>query len=94
MTKCDQTWVDTEDLVKQRNRKLTGWANYFSLGSVSQAYRAVDQHTCTRLRRWLCTKHKVSWGPASSVSTEATFHRRLGRIDLPTARASFSRAQA
>jgi len=37
---------------------MNGWANYFCLGPVSKAYRAVDRHTCKRLRQWLCAKHK------------------------------------
>ncbi|MHB1857975.1 MAG: group II intron maturase-specific domain-containing protein [Acidobacteriaceae bacterium] len=36
-------------------------ANYFRLGPVSKAYRAVDRHARKRLRQWLCAKHKVSW---------------------------------
>jgi hypothetical protein len=34
-------------------------SNYFRIGAVSKAYRAIDQHTADRLRRWLCRKHKV-----------------------------------
>jgi RNA-directed DNA polymerase len=49
---------DSEDRVEALNRVLVGWANYFSLGPVSKAYRAVDSHTTERLRRWLCKKHK------------------------------------
>lgn len=50
--------VDPEDQVKALNRILVGWANYFSLGPISKAYRAVDSHARGRLRRWLCKKHK------------------------------------
>ena len=50
--------IDTEDQVKVLNRVLVRWANYFSLGPVSKAYRAVDSHATERLHRWLCKKHK------------------------------------
>jgi len=45
--------------VGELNLVLKGWGNYFRLGSVSKAYRAVDSHTRHRLRQWLCHKHKV-----------------------------------
>jgi RNA-directed DNA polymerase len=53
-------WQEAEAKVKEINRKLAGWANYFSLGPVSKAYRAVNSYTAPRLRRWLCHKHKVT----------------------------------
>ena len=54
--------LEPEVVVGRINRLLTGWANYFTLGQVSPAYAAIDQHATRRLRQWLCRKHKVRSG--------------------------------
>jgi Group II intron, maturase-specific domain/Reverse transcriptase (RNA-dependent DNA polymerase) len=53
------TFRSVEEVVAYLNPMVQGWANYFSLGSVSKAYRIVDAHVGGRLRKWLNAKHKV-----------------------------------
>jgi group II intron reverse transcriptase/maturase len=50
--------LSVADQVTRLNRKLRGWWNYFSHGTVGRAYQVVNNHAEERLRRWLCEKHK------------------------------------
>jgi hypothetical protein len=77
MTGRKQTLLDQEMVVAKLNRMMIGWANYFCLGPVSKAYRAVDRHARKRLRPWLCAKHQVSW-PATKKFPDAALYKRAG----------------
>jgi RNA-directed DNA polymerase len=88
MTRRSQTQQDAATLVEALNRKINGWANYFCLGPVSQAYRAVEQHTCRRLRQWLCVKHKERAGGNTRFPQKA-LHQQFGLVRLTARTASF-----
>jgi hypothetical protein len=74
--------LDADLVVGRLNRKLGGWANYFCLGSVSPAYRALDIHAKRRLRRWLCKKHKVH-GSGITQYPDQALYEQIGLINLP-----------
>ena len=93
LTGRSQTLRDTQTLVADLNRRLIGWANYFYLGPVSKAYRAVELHTCRRLRQWLCAKHQVS-GPGTGRYPDVTLHKGLGLVRLTRRTASFPWAKS
>ena len=80
MTGRDQTLLDQEIVVAKLNRTMIGWANYFCLGPVSNAYSAVENHACKRLRQWLCAKHKVMSG--TKRFSRASLHNVLGLVRL------------
>jgi RNA-directed DNA polymerase len=93
MTGRNRLWKDADELVGELNQKLRGWANYFSLGAASKAYRAIDQHVARRLRRWLCAKHKVP-GRGTSRFPDAYLVEELGVLRLSSLRRNFSCANA
>jgi RNA-directed DNA polymerase len=84
----NKTLLDQVTVVDSLNRMMTGWANYFCLGPVSKAYRAVEQHARKRLRQWLCAKHKVRW-PATRRFPDAVLHDGLGLVRLTARTRSF-----
>lgn len=47
------------EVVAEVNRRLVGWANYFSVGTLGDVYRSLDEYTCMLLRRFLVRRHKV-----------------------------------
>ncbi len=81
MTSCRWELLDHDEMVGRLNRVLHGWANYFSRGSVSRAYRAVDRHARERLRQWLCRKHKLS-GRGTTRFPLRYVYDRLGLVEL------------
>jgi len=81
------------EVVLDLNRMLSGWSNYFGLGSVSRAYRTVDNHVGHRLRMWLHAKHKVRC-VGKKRFTDAATAQRLGLFRLQGRKGSLPWATA
>jgi RNA-directed DNA polymerase len=81
LTQSRWSFKDEEKQVAIINRKLNGWSNYFRLGPVSNAYRAVDNHVNRRLRRWLCKKHNVR-GTGTSRFPDDYLYQTIGLVRL------------
>jgi len=86
-------WTTVEDRVAKLNRKLLGWSNYFCLGPVSPAYRAIDRHARHRLRQWLRGKHKVQ-SRGTTRFPDARLHDEFGLIRLGDRPRTFPWAKA
>lgn len=86
-------WQEADEMVRTINRKLRGWANYFSLGPTGKPYGAINQYTLRRLHRWLCRKHKVRNSGASRFPYEYLYDT-LGLVELTAVPADFPRTMA
>ena len=93
LTRRSTTLLDVGTVVASLNRLTVGWANYFCLGPVSKAYRAVERHTRRRLRWWLCAKHKVQ-GAGTKRYPDDLLHDEFGIVRLTLRTASLPWAMA
>ena len=93
MTQRQSCWKAPEELVSELNVVVKGWAQYFCLGSVSKAYRSVDSHLRSRLRQWLCDKHKVS-GRGRKRFSDELLYQSLGLARLQVLSANLPWANA
>lgn len=76
-----RTLLPAEQIVTELNDGLRGWANYFALGPVEDAYRTLERYVTRRLRRWLCIKHEVR-GSGSYRFTDQYLHDKLGLVRI------------
>jgi RNA-directed DNA polymerase len=71
-------WPQVRDRL---NRMLRGWSNYFSHGTRTQAYRAVDHYVADSVRHFLRKRHKVSSRGTTRYSDNVVFSE-LGVLQL------------
>lgn len=81
LTRRNTVYVDTAEQVRRINQKMVGWRNYFSVGTVTPAWRAVNHHAQRRLRQWLRKKHAVR-GRGTSRFPRQYLYETLGLARL------------
>jgi RNA-directed DNA polymerase len=83
---CRTNVAPWAEIVTVLNRKLRGWANYFSYGTTWQSYWAADWYVCDRVRGFLQRRHKVPTRGTRRFSDQYIYSR-LGVLSLRTLRA-------
>jgi RNA-directed DNA polymerase len=84
---------ETTEKVRELNALVMGWGNYFKLGPVSKAYRAVDAHCRYRMRQWLCAKHQRP-GAGTRAYPDEYLYETLGLVRLEQTTRNFPWAKA
>jgi len=79
------TCLEVDEQIGRINAKLRGWSEYFSIGTVSKAYRSIDAHVRQRVRQWLRAKFKVK-GSGKARYPETYLYQKLGLLELSTRR--------
>src|SRR5215472_1153801 len=72
------SWPNVRDRL---NRLLQGWSAYFSYGTRTRAYRAVDYHVCDRVRHFLRHRRKLHGRGTRSIYPAMVFGA-LGVLQL------------
>ena len=77
------TW---EEVRNRLNQMLRGWSAYFSYGTRTTAYRAVDNYVYQSVRHFLRRRHQVQSRGATRFTAEVVFGElgvlRLRRVHL------------
>lgn len=85
LTQRELTCVPLEDVVRNVNRSLRGWVNYFHYRNSSLAMSKVRNHAEERLRTHLRKRHKVKdRGTAFKQFRSVSLYERYGLYKPPT----------
>jgi RNA-directed DNA polymerase len=62
-----------EEVAAKLNRKLTGWANYFSYGTIAETRRGIDFYVQGRVRHFLRRRMKISTRGTARIPEKMVF---------------------
>jgi RNA-directed DNA polymerase len=78
------SWQGEEELVGDVNRRMRGWMNYFSYGTLWKTYHRLERFLKQRLRGWLVHKHRVD-GRGERRYPASYIYDQMGLVYLPHA---------
>ncbi len=78
MTDHRQCWKPIPQLIRELNRHLQGWENYFDFGYSRQAFREINTYVRDRLTQHLRRRSQRPFRPPEGVS----YYRQLQRFGL------------
>jgi len=81
MTDSRMCYKPVRDLVRELNRHLTGWANYFGLGYPRDALRAINWYVRRRMTVHLRRRSQRRYRPPVGMTYYAHF-QQLGLVEL------------
>jgi RNA-directed DNA polymerase len=70
---CPSNQAPWDEVKRELNRVVRGWANYFAYGTRLMAYRAVDHYVWERVRHFLRRRHKVPSPGTRRFSADVVF---------------------
>jgi RNA-directed DNA polymerase len=73
-----------EEVAAKLNRRLAGWANYFSYGTLAKTRRGVDFYVQDRVRHFLRRRMKIDGRGTAKMSEEMVF----GKLEVLSVRKS------
>jgi len=69
-----------QDICRELNLYLAGWARYFAYGTANRSFRQVDLHVAARARNLLRRRHKLPSGTARFDYVHV--HQRMGVVEV------------
>jgi group II intron reverse transcriptase/maturase len=75
-------WRPLQDVVREANQVLRGWAGYFHYGNSVRVMKRMNAYSQNRLRRWLWRKHGCTRALWKHYPGEQ-MHTRYGLYELP-----------
>jgi group II intron reverse transcriptase/maturase len=92
-TAANRGCLEASLVVKELNRIIVGWANYYKIGACHKAFKIARRYIIGRYRHWLGRKHK--WKTKGYKKyTDEKLYKTSGLVDITKLTPDYSRAKS